>query len=361
MAGLFGGIFGGAAGGAGAAGAPPGGTAPAAVTIAQLDGALFVPGRQLIRSLSIPEKFHGGGANAAITSNVAAKASYARTSGDQLFSIPAHLQLHVSTNLRNHLLTKTPSHYAGAGHRFPAMDAHHFTFEGLNPVQLNVWAGHVLRAYSKAAAVSDLDATILHTIAMRTEAGDTSFGALRIGTTDWTIFKKLGFVRAFVAFLGLMHPAPKLIEADQFVTAMGFQSVADTDPTVVAGAAGIASMVAAEDFLAIDKVHAFLAHGIAIFLRSGGISADSDASGEERYGMVRRVAELIGWPELMSSRSVGERQRKEKQATTIAGLVLGLTFPGALACLYAPQAHVHYNPAAALNLPANADGPAPSL
>ena len=257
-----------------------------------------------------------------------------------------------------------PSHYAGiapAGHFFTSLDNLHFSFQGLAPHSAANWANHVVRAYSRAATVSDLDASILHFIATRTEAGDTSFGSLKIGTTDWTIFKKISFVRALVVFLGLTHSSPKILGADQLVAAMGIQSISEVGPSNSTGAASIAAMVASEVLPAVDKVHAFLAHGLAIFMKSGGVSGDGDSGADEKYGMVRRVAELIGWPELMNSRSVAGRQRKEKNAVMIASLKLGLCFPGSLVCLYAPEAHIHHTSAAPLILAANADGPALTL
>ena len=92
MAGLFGGIFGGAGPGAGGAAGPPGATAPTAVTVTQLNAALFQAGPAPGVASAGPLGFDTGGVYAASTMNVAVRARSARTSGDQLFNVPAHLQ-----------------------------------------------------------------------------------------------------------------------------------------------------------------------------------------------------------------------------------------------------------------------------
>lgn len=124
--------------------------------------------------------------------------------------------------------------------------------------------------------------------------------------------------------------------------------------------AAVTNLIAAGAIPASDKVHAFLLHATTIFLRHGGAQLDDGADTADRNGFLRGVADLLGDNTLLSARTQAEYAKKQCRANLIASLILGITSPGALVCLYMPEAGIEF-PAPGVQLAANANRPALTL
>lgn len=103
-----------------------------------------------------------------------------------------------------------------------------------------------------------------------------------------------------------------------------------------------------------NKVHAFLLYSATGFVKHGGAQLGDEADTTDRTGFMRRIADVLGDSSLTVARTQAEYYKKQRKASLVASLVLGVTSPGApgaLVSMYIPEAGVEF-PAPGIQIPA---------